>query len=306
MRSWLFNEYTYTAISSLELFQQFCILFNNRQYLDKEISLPKTASLDNRFLTFTKSLKAEGFTHVKKHFILDKSKDVTPASIICSIYPSTYISYLSAMRFYSITDRLPKITQLITPTRSEWKEQTQMEMFVFNHLYDWNIDVIPSYKKYTIPFPNPINGQILNFPCETYSKSHLSPYIQMSDGTRVIVIGNLFVEMLENPINCGGIDHVLDTYINFGMIFKKEIFTALPKYSNLTQAKVGFIFEQLLGLKNNDFLNKIKSNQKDIRGGSRKFISFESYNDVYSPEWNISLNYDRLHKYGVRSSDSLR
>lgn len=306
IKFWLFNEYPYVAISSLELFKQFYILFHTREYLEKKITLPSNASLESRFSSFKKSLKAEGFENVKNHFILDKSKDILPASIICSIYPKTYISHLSAMRFYSITDRLPKVTQLVTMTRSEWKKQSQIDFLKFNESYNLDADTALLYKKYSIPFPNPQKGKLLNFPCETYSKSQLSPYTQMPDGTRIIAIGNLFIEMLENFTPCGGVDHVLDTYMEFGLIFKDEIFRSLPQYSNVTQAKVGFIFEQLLGLKNNVFLSEIKYKQKEIRGGSRKFISFEAYSDIYSPEWNISLNHERLYKYGIRQNDALR
>lgn len=306
IKSWLFNEYPYVAISSLELFKKFLILFHDREYLEQKISLPNNASLESRFHSFKKNFKAEGFENIKNHFILDKSKDISPASIICSIYPETYISNLSAMRFYSITDRLPKVTQLVTPTRAEWKKKAQIDFLKFNELYNLDVETASLYKKYSIPFPDTKNGRLLNFQCETYSKSQVSPYTQMPDGTRIIAIGNLFIEMLENFIPCGGIDHVLDTYINFGLIFKEEIFTSLPQYSNITQAKVGFIFEQLLGLKNNNFLSEIKYKQREIRGGSRKFISFEPYSDIYSPEWNISLNHDRLYKYGIRQNDALR
>lgn len=298
MHAWLLNEYPFPAINSLELFKQYLHLFETKKYQDKEIPLRKNASLERRFIDFKDNLKISGFTKIGKNYILRNPKEYKPADIICSIYPYTYISYLTAMRHYSLTDRLPTATQIVSIDRSQWKKIKDAQYFDFIDRYAFNDSISRLYKKNNVPYPQGKEGKVVGFPCQVHSKRKLNQYKQEESGIKVIVIGDLFLEMLENFDLCGGIDHVIDIYINYAAIFTKEILKSLPKYSDITQAKVGFLFEKVLKVNLGEYLQQVKKEQKNARGGSRKFLANEPYSNVFSPDWNISLNYERLEKYG--------
>lgn len=298
MHAWLLNEYPFPAINSLELFKQYLYLFKTKKYLDQEIPLRKNASLERRFIDFKDSLKMSGFTKIGKNYILRNPKECKPADIICSIYPYTYISYLTAMRHYSLTDRLPTVTQIVSIDRSLWKKKIDAKYVDYLNENSNNDSIRRLYKNNSVSYPQEKEGKVVGFPCKTHSKRKINEYKQEESGVRVIVVGDLFLEMLENFDLCGGIDHVIDIYINYSTIFTKEILKSLPKYSNITQAKVGFLFEKVLKVNLDDYLQQVKKEQQDVRGGSRKFIANEPYSSVFSPDWNISLNYERLEKYG--------
>lgn len=91
------------------------------------------------------------------------------------------------------------------------------------------------------------------------------PYIQLDNGVRVIEIGNLFVEMINNPKECGGIEHVIDIFREYGVAFKKKIYKAALESSLISQARIGLIFEQILE-QNDPEIIKMKNRNKDLRG----------------------------------------
>lgn len=128
-----------------------------------------------------------------------------------------------------------------------------------------------------------------------YSRKNLFPYIENSDSVRVIEIGCLFLEMIRSPENCGGFDNVLGTFINFGARYYKDIINATNNYgTKLDKSKIGFLLEEFLGLKDEEFSNWKETSV--MRGGSRKIISNAPYSNNYSESWCISLNHSSFSK----------
>ena len=299
MRLWITEEYSYSAISTLDLFKQYALFFQKREYLNKEIFVRKNANLESMFSRFKKRLRNSIYFPLSKHVLLDKNKNIPPSDILCSIYPNTYISYLSAMRYYSITDILPKTLQLISLDRVSWNKYIEKDYREFIKGFDYREDISYLYKKHSVPYPQDKDGSLLTIDCKVYVTSKPKRSIQTDSGTRVISIGGLFIDMIENPDLCGGINHVIDIYLEYGQVCKKDIFTSLVEASVITQARVGFIFDKVLE-EVDPYIAQLKNNQINERGGSRKFVSTEPYSDTFSPEWNISLNVDRLKMYGTK------
>ena len=63
-----------------------------------------------------------------KGYLLFGQSKASPADIICSLDPFTYVSHLSAMEYHGLTDRFPAMLYVTRPSLSEWKLQAQLRM----------------------------------------------------------------------------------------------------------------------------------------------------------------------------------
>src|SRR5699024_6899368 len=107
------------------------------------------------------------------------------------------------------------------PSRTQWKAKI---IEVVNQI-DASIDDKEIILKYLPRYPKN-NDVYFKKRLLVSSTNSPKPYIQLDNGVRVIEIGNLFVEMINNPKECGGIEHVMDIFREYGVAFKKKIYKA--------------------------------------------------------------------------------
>ena len=69
-----------------------------------------------------------------KYYVV-KNHEISDLEIICSLYPYGYLSYLTAMQIYNLTNRFPKSIDFTAPPRAEWKKQ-QKQHFTENKYDD--------------------------------------------------------------------------------------------------------------------------------------------------------------------------
>lgn len=206
------------------------------------------------------------------NYYIIRNAHISELEIVCSLYPYGYISYLTAMRVYNLTNRLPKSIDFIAPTRKIWKGS-----FSKNEKYS------------AIPYPSEFikfKGKKINL----HSRKALLPFIQRGQNIRVIEIGCLFLEMLRFPDRCGGFQHVFEIYEEMGLALCEEILEATENYgNNIDKSRVGYIFEKHLGISDNR-IERWKITAVS-RGGSRKIIAENAYSKIYDEDWNLSLNH---------------
>jgi len=219
------------------------------------------------------------------NYFVIANKDPSDLEIVCSLYNIGYITYLSAMRFYNLTNRIPKRIDYIAPTRPLWKK-TQSQLLSES---DIDAENLGKSNGFIPPYPSErlkVKGKYLN----VHSRSHLYPHMNKGESVRIINIGDLFLEMVRNPDLCGGFQHVLEVYEEMAEVLLNEIIDSVELYGTaIDKSRIGFILNSHLNIQDPIIAEwKIYST---ARGGSRKMISNEPYSDLYSEDWCISLNH---------------
>lgn len=81
------------------------------------------------FFTSYKPLKEiQGLPSKTVFSILGKDEDTPAEPIVCRIDPFAYLSHLSAMEFYGLTDRISQTLYASSPGQTEWKSYAEEKM----------------------------------------------------------------------------------------------------------------------------------------------------------------------------------
>lgn len=201
--------------------------------------------------------------------------------VACIADPFAYVSHLSAMQKYSLTDRSPKALRLTTPRRDLW-----------NAL--WNdrargdlpdIEVIEFPSLYRPGFRDIIRRR----PVIVQTSSHpWTPVSVRGEETRITSVGQTFADMINEPGLCGGMRHVLDVWEREADQWVLEIVEAVNQQaSKIAKVRAGYILSDVLGI---DHPAISRWEEFAQRGGSRKLDPEREYLPEFSERWMISLN----------------
>ena len=206
--------------------------------------------------------------------------DKPAENIICLIDPTCYISHLSAMQRWGLTDRNPDSLILTRPNRNRALEA--IKQIMDSELAD----------EETTPFPI----RLVNHPNKVRrrrvtmyeAKSAGASIIDRSDGIRLSTIGQTFLDMLQKPEYCGGMAHILDVWTEHAKTHVQEIIEAVDgATSNLVKSRAGYILEEKLSIKHAGIEPWKAFGQ---RGSSRKLDPSKEFASTFSETWMISLN----------------
>jgi len=211
-----------------------------------------------------------------------------PKEVACSVDPFAYVSHLSAMEYYGVTDRFPKILFLSTPSDGEWKEQAAARM---------DKDLKQRKERYIaaklplLKFQN--FERIESTRIELIRRSHRGAFKTIkSPCIRVAMVGRTFLDMLREPELCGGMQHVIDTYREYGSKYSKLIIDEVDKHgTSIERARAGYLLENLCHL--SDPLIDVWASHVQ-RGGSRKLDPQAEYAPFFSERWALSVNVPSL------------
>ncbi len=217
------------------------------------------------------------------------NKTNSAEEIICFMDPLCYLSHLSAMEIHGLTNRMAKTIFVTTPTSNIWRSTIDgmRSSYICNTLTSTEHNIPESF-----PFAwHTLKGSIKRKPLHYLkSKTWAKNNIVQLDDVRVSNIGRTFLDMIRNPDLCGGIHHVLDAYEEHGKRYKNQILKEANAHANkLDKSRIGYIFEELLEIKENQTINEWASSAVQ-RGGSRKLDSQGDYSSTYSERWCLSLN----------------
>lgn len=202
--------------------------------------------------------------------------------VACIADPFAYVSHLSAMQRYGLTERSPKALHLTTPRRDLW-----------NALWDERVrDDLPDIdddKDRPVPHRPGFRDTIRRRPVVVHSSSHpWSPVSVGGEETRITSIGQTFADMITEPGSCGGMRHVLDVWGREAGQWLPEIVEAVDQLSSkIAMVRAGYILSELLGFDDPAIARWEAFAQ---RGGSRKLDPEGGYLPEFSERWMISLN----------------
>lgn len=204
--------------------------------------------------------------------------------IICGVDPFAYISHLSAMSHYGLTDRIPKIIFATTWDNSLWSEAADdlMEKQLGDHLLTYMDCYLPSLRRIHL---KSIHRQQVSI----YASNAAGSFIHVRDqGFRVSSIGRTFLDMLRRPDLCNGIHHVLDVFEEHAERYLTLIIDEVSQHgSKIERVRAGYILEEICSVRDSRIDAWTECAQ---RGGSRKLDPAGDYASDFSERWSLSLN----------------
>lgn len=204
------------------------------------------------------------------------------AEEICSIAdPFCYVSHLSAMERYGLTERSPEALHLSTPSRPIWNRMRD-ERVAAETSDRSDIDA-PSLVRFGF------KGKVRRRPVIVHETSHPAEPVQLSgERTRITDVGRTFADMLDQPALCGGMRHVLEVWEHAALNWSDAIIAGVESLdSKIAKVRAGYIFTERLGLEDERIARWEAFAQ---RGGSRKLDPDGTYVPMFSERWMISLN----------------
>ena len=206
--------------------------------------------------------------------------DRSAEEIVCLVDPTCYVSHLSAMQRWGLTDRRPDALLLTRPDRKT--AQALLQKYMDETLY----------KDEENPFPLKVIGhpkRVRRRTVSIYESKSYGAHIQnRGSDIRVSTIGQTFLDTLQKPDLCGGMAHVLDAWREHAATYLDEIVDAVDTAtSGLVKSRAGYIIEEFLGL-NHPGIEPWKTLGQ--RGSSRKLDPSKEFAPTFSETWMISLN----------------
>ncbi|MDE0685207.1 MAG: hypothetical protein OXI63_19955 [Candidatus Poribacteria bacterium] len=214
-------------------------------------------------------------------------KTASAEEMACAIDPFAYVSHLSAMDYHGLTDRMPRVLYLTSPTEAVWKEFAAIRMKRdYKQFYDeYRVSGFPKLRKLAMSKLEKRPVQ-----CQGTGK-HLGAYRNVRDRVlRVSTLGRTFLDMVRHPSLCGGMAHVLDVYDQFASSNLRLIVDEVNRNGTpIDKVRVGYILDERCRLASSS-LQEWEANIQ--RGGSRKLVANAEYNTEYSEKWSLSINVD--------------
>jgi predicted transcriptional regulator of viral defense system len=214
--------------------------------------------------------------------------DVLPAAVACSADPFAYLSHLSAMALHGITDRLPKTLYLCTPPTKEWNDEARvrMERELGESLHEYKAAKLPLLRYV-------LNVKVGSSNLFVVRRSKRGAFKIIKDrGIRVATIARTFLDMIREPENCGGMQHVVDTYKAYAPTYLTQICSEVDQHGTaIDKVRTGYLLKTVCDLDHPAMERWLAFAQ---RGGSRKLDPNEEYASYYSDEWQLSINVPSL------------
>lgn len=206
--------------------------------------------------------------------------DLSAEDIVCLVDPTCYVSHLSAMQRWGLTDRNPGALLLTRPDRKA--AQAQLQKYMDDALYDDEENPFPLR---VVTHPMRVRRRTVSV---YESKTH-GAYIQnRGSDVRVSTVGQTLLDTLQKPDLCGGMAHVLDVWREHAPTYLDEIVAAVDTAaSGLVKSRAGYIIEEFLGL---DHAGVEPWKALGQRGSSRKLDPSKEFAPTFSETWMISLN----------------
>lgn len=206
--------------------------------------------------------------------------------IVCGVDPFAYVSHLSAMAHFGLTNHLPQTLFATTWDAPTWRRKAleQMESRFAAATQDYLASGLPPLRRISLSSLGPDRRHI-NFCVSAGAGSYV---VVKERAFRVSSIGRTFLDMVRRPDLCGGMSHVMDVFEEHAKRYSSLIIDELNRHgAPIDYVRTGYFLEELCGVKDSRMDEWVKHAQ---RGGSRKLDPLGPYEPVFSPKWCISLN----------------
>ena len=206
--------------------------------------------------------------------------DLPAEEIICLVDPTCYVSHLSAMQRWGLTDRTPRALALSRPDRKAAAAVLRAFMSEAMNQQERN-----PYPLKPVHHPRRVRRRnVTIYEC----KAAGAFLINRGTDIRLSTVGQTFLDTLQRPDLCGGMSHVLDVWEEHASTFLDEIASTVDRTTRaLVKSRAGYILEERLGL-HHPCIERWKALGQ--RGGSRRLDPTRAFASTYSETWMLSLN----------------
>ena len=218
--------------------------------------------------------------------VVSRGKQVAD-DIVCSADPYCYISHLSAMQRYGLTMRRPEALYITRPTNAVVKGLLEERKAKDHTRLVFTSGVAEAPVLTQVRHPLRVRNRKLNVKKTKFPGSFRAV---RDSKVRVASIGQVFLDMIEDPGVCGGMSHVLDVWDEHAQTYLKEITQRIDEAgTGIAKVRAGYILSERMGLSAKSVDDWKRHAQ---RGGSRKLDPDSDYVPVFSEKWMISINVD--------------
>ncbi len=212
--------------------------------------------------------------------------DESPEALCCAIDPWCYVSHLSAMQQWGLTNRNPRALQLTRPSKLLWRQRAKDEAKeACGQLEPGDPGQQPRER---VTFPPVLRKRDL----AVFEPGYFGRSVDIPDShARIATVGQTFRDMLHEPALCGGMSHVLEVWDDHAATYLDEIIEALNapelKTTKIAFVRAGYILSERL---------QVQDARVDAwaqfaeRGGSRKLDPEKPFEPQFSERWMLSLN----------------
>lgn len=206
----------------------------------------------------------------------------------CLVDPFCYVSHLSAMQHYGLTDRNPTELSLTTPELSVWNAHRDERMRA-DLEETLQFDVKLGHAEWVTLVRYGFAEEIRGRRVARHETKYPDATVAIRDTPiRIATIGRTFVDTLADPVWCGGMNHVLDVWAESAATYLEEIVAAVDRSSSaIVKVRAGYLLQERLRLTHPKVDTwKIFAG----RGSSRKLDPERPFDARHSEAWMLSLN----------------
>lgn len=215
--------------------------------------------------------------------VVQSTRSASAEDACCLVDPFAYVSHLSAMQLYGLTDRAPAALHLTTPAPPLWAQMRKERVAR---------DLGPNT---SLINASPLNrvtmatGTVRRRPVRMHATSHPVAPVLLADGfARVAPIGHIFAGMLAEPELHGGIRHAIEVWEASAEPWLNDIIAAVDEQpTKLAKVRAGYVLSELMGVQD-DRVDAWRAFAQ--RGGSQKLDPEAPYVPRWSDNWMLSLN----------------
>lgn len=215
--------------------------------------------------------------------VLSKPDD-SAENIICAVDANCYVSHISAMQRYGLTNRRPEALALTQPSAPIRKEMLigAMEHDYGEALEAFGDEIEPAR---AISHPAVVRGRPIRFHTSKFFGEHLQV---RGEAMRIATVAQTFLDMLDDPDECGGISHVLEAWEKHAGTYLEEIILRVDRAEKLIlKIRAGYILDERMKVRDPRITAWLKFAQ---RGSSRVLNPGKPFDAHHSEKWMLSIN----------------
>lgn len=210
--------------------------------------------------------------------------DAPADTVVCQADPHCYISHMSAMQRYGLTNRRPEALFITSPpdvTVRSWNKRRVQE--------DFEVSSLPEDTYIEPLFVTHHPKRVRRRPVDQLKTKFYGDWKKVrGQDQRIASVGQVFLDMLEAPQRCGGMRHVLDVWSEHARSYLDQIIKAVNESDRpIWKVRAGYILDERLGVSDDRVLSWRQYAQ---RGGSRILEPGREYAAPFSENWMISVN----------------
>ena len=220
--------------------------------------------------------------YARRAFRIPNNPDLPADDICCLVDPFCYVSHLSAMQRYGLTNRRPEALHLSRPAARLLRDMAMEKMQADQGLA---MPADKALRLHAVQHPPRVRKRKVHL----FQTAHPGQSIAVRGGhARIATIGQTFLDTLDSPALCGGMVEVLDIWRAHAATYLDDIAAAVDRASpGIVKVRAGYILDEMLGIAD----DRIEAWRKFAqRGGSRLLDPAKGYAPRFSDKWMISLN----------------